>query len=106
MSKQYFGNSYEGAIRLLGNKTTRKIANNTQLEKYSDREYAAVRLHSTEVVRYYPNGDIQLNSGGYRTSTTKERLNTFSPVNVSQRDFAWYVNGVEKFQDDMIIGRE
>lgn len=102
MSK-HFGNSYEGAVQFLGSKTSRKIDNNTYLEKYSDREYAAVRLHSTEVVRYFPNGDIQLNSGGYRTVTTKDKLNVFSPARVYQRDFSWFVNEGEKFQDNIVI---
>ena len=95
--------SYSEAESLLKNKLTRKVAGNTYLEKYSDRDYIAVRFHWTEVVRYFPNGDVQLNSGGYRTATTKARMNEFSPATVYQKDFQWYVNGGEEFRDNMVI---
>jgi hypothetical protein len=31
---------------------------------------------------------------GWRTRTTKERLNGLEGVNIVQRDFQWYLNGV------------
>lgn len=37
----------------------------------------AIRLHSTDVITYYPNGEIRLNSGGFQTVTTKQRMNAY-----------------------------
>ncbi len=93
--------NYSEAESILKNRQSRKVGNNTYLERYSD--YIAVRLHWTEVVRYLPNGDVQLNSGGYRTATTKARINEFSPASVYQRDFQWFVNGGEEFRDNMTV---
>lgn len=36
-------------------------------------------------------GKVYLNNGGYKTSTTKTRINRYSPHKVIQRDFEWYV---------------
>jgi hypothetical protein len=51
----------------------------------------AIRYHATNVVLYYANGMIRIHSGGFRTRTTKERINEYSPVSVFQRSFAWFV---------------
>lgn len=34
-----------------------------------------IRLHLTDIVTYQPNGDIVLNTGGWNTITTKDRIN-------------------------------
>ena len=53
-------------------------------------------------------GRIQLNSGGYRTTTTKRRMNQcLLGHRVYQRDFAWYVSApdgtVRPFEDGMLL---
>lgn len=58
------------------NRAGRKLANNTYLER-RDGDTIAVRLHETDVVTFRPNGDTVLNSGGWRTLTTKDRINEF-----------------------------
>lgn len=55
----------------------RKIANNTYLERLVDNSIA-VRLHATDVVVIFPDDVVVLNSGGWRTKTTKDRLNRFA----------------------------
>lgn len=71
-------------------KDRRKIANNTYLERRGDD--IAVRLHDTDVVTYKANGDVVLDSGGWRTYTTKERMSTYGPFKwVSQDKGVWYV---------------
>lgn len=47
--------------------------------------------HQTPVVAKKDN-KIWLNNGGYYTSTTKERINRYSPFKVYQRDYEWYVS--------------
>lgn len=48
--------------------------------------------HQTPVVAE-KNGEYRLTSGGWQTSTTKERINQYTPrgVKVIQRDYEWYV---------------
>jgi hypothetical protein len=67
------------------------IANNTHLVRRNE-ETIAVRLHSTDVVTYYKDGDVMLNSGGWQTVTTKDRMNRFSPYSVWQEKGIWYVH--------------
>jgi len=50
----------------------KKIGNNTVL--YVDGDLAAVRLHQTDVVTFYADGRIELNSGGWQTATTRDRI--------------------------------
>lgn len=59
----------------------RKLCNHTYLEKRSAEEIA-VRLHSTDVVTFHANGDIDIHTGGWNTVTTKDRINGYSPVSV------------------------
>ena len=87
------------------NSTRRKLGNNTYLER-RDAESIAVRLHATDVVTFHANGDTVLNSGGWRTPTTKERINTYAPVSISQERGIWYVNRETVFADGMMIHKD
>ena len=64
-----------------------------------------LKYHSTIVIEYYPDGNYKLNSGGWRTKTTKDRINEFTPFNVIQRNNVWYVNGVP-FKDNITINKD
>jgi len=50
----------------------------------------ALRLHNTDVVTFYPNGSLVLDSGGWLTPTTKERMNRVSTLRVWQERGQWY----------------
>ena len=87
------------------NKTSRKIGNNTYAEILNDNT-VAIKLHSTYVVKIRNDGTYTLNSGGWQTVTTKDRINQYSPVRVYQRKFEWFVkiNGKEyPFIDGMVV---
>ena len=79
-------------------KNRRKLANNTYLERRSWNRIA-VRLHNTDVVTYIPGGRARLDSGGWETVTTKDRINRFSFVTLWQEKNVWYVAkpGEKKF---------
>jgi hypothetical protein len=67
------------------------IGNNTRLE---DRGNCfAVRLHGTDVVSFHPDGSIVLDSGGWQTVTTKDRMNKYLPAGwrVNQERGTWYL---------------
>ncbi len=85
--------------------SSKKIANNTLEINLLDGT-KAIRLHHTNVVTITKNGTVILDSGGWMTPTTKDRINCFSPYGISQRKNIWYVsiNGTEYiFNDGMQI---
>ncbi len=54
-------------------KMQKKVGNNTWLRR--DGDSISMRLHATDIVTVNPDGKITLNSGGWRTPTTKGRMN-------------------------------
>ena len=88
------------------NQQSRKLGNNTFLQRRG--EDIAVLLHSTDVITLHPNGGFTLDSGGWRTVTTKERINSYCPVGqLAQKHGEWtfYLNGhPHPFADGMMIG--
>jgi hypothetical protein len=73
----------------------------------------SVVYHSTEVVRVNPDGSVVLDSGGWRSFTTKARMNQAATqyglgYRVYQKAFDWFVsfNGHElTFTDGMTLTR-
>jgi hypothetical protein len=64
----------------LGDRETRKIGNNTYARRLAGPfGPIAVRLHQTDVVTAYCDGSVVLNSGGWRTVTTKDRIGRYLP---------------------------
>jgi len=75
----------------LGYISRKKIANNTY-ELIKTTGERVIRLHNTDILTF--KGDnIILNSGGYRTTTTKDRLNRYLPYNIRiyQKNYKWYI---------------
>ena len=73
-----------------GVKSAKKIGNNTFEVIYKDG-CRAIRLHRTDVVTYRPDGACILNTDGWDTVTTKDRINKYANVRVVQEDFKWFV---------------
>lgn len=84
--------TYSEAKEKLENSRTgrRKLKNNTYLE-WRGVAAIAVRLHKTDVVTLHEDGSYTLNSGGWRTVTTKDRINTYAPVSLFSDKGEWYV---------------
>jgi hypothetical protein len=55
----------------------RKLENNTYLERHDDS--IAVRLHGTDVLAFYRDGGIGIDTGGWNTVTTRDRMNRYLP---------------------------
>lgn len=70
----------------------RTLQNNTQAVRLSGGAIA-VRLHSTDVLTFNQDGTVVLDSGGWLTYTTKDRINTYLPRDWSlyQERGSWYV---------------
>lgn len=75
--------------------------------------YTGVRLYSTDIVIFNDNV-IKLNSGGWRTTTTKNRINQASEefhlgLSVYQRKGEWFAQSVcgnpQKFFDGISFAR-
>ena len=73
-----------------GVKSAKKIGNNTFEVIYKDG-CKAIRLHCTDVVTYRPDGACILNTDGWETRTTKDRMCKYAPVWVYQVDSIWYI---------------
>lgn len=84
------------------NRSQRKIGNNTYAYIQHDGS-VAIELHGTKVVVLYPNGLVKLNSGGWRTHTTKKRINQYSPVRIYQEKYQWYLANGTEFEDNMVV---
>jgi len=90
------------ATTTIKNRDTKKVGNNTYLVKINP-ETIGVRLHNTIIVRIHADGSYTLNSGGWRTVTTKNRINKFCPVRVFQRNHDWYIGEGEPFYDGIKV---
>jgi hypothetical protein len=82
--------TFSKALDKLDGRDSRKIANNTYLERIA-ADAVAVVLHGTAVVTFRRDGTCTLDSGGWKTATTKDRINNFSPFRVSQVRGVWLV---------------
>lgn len=100
---------YQDAVSMVRGKRNanrRKVGNNTYAEILPNGS-VGIMLHSTYVVKIHEDNTYTLNSGGWQTVTTKDRINQYSPRRVYQRNFEWFVNinGKEyPFIDGMVVG--
>ena len=103
--------NYTQAAAYLGTKTVRplrgtghRVANEVRRINESS---IAIRYCNTDVVTYHADGRTVLDSGGFRTVTTKARINDHSDARVWQKDFEWFVGyrgQTTPFADGMVLG--
>jgi hypothetical protein len=76
---------------ILGNRDEKKIRYATWAVR--DHGGVGIKHHSTVVIKYAPSGTITLDTQGWHTPTTKERLNNWLPRNwgVYQENHVWYL---------------
>lgn len=101
--------TFTEAREKLGNRGSKKVANNTYLHAVTDvngNKGIAVRFHNTDVVVFYEDR-TEVYSGGWQTVTTKARINEFLPAGgISQKAGVWYWNTsdpVEFEEGDYIV---
>jgi hypothetical protein len=79
---------------ILGNRDSLRLGNNTYLvSRFSPEEndkHIAIRLHNTDIVKFYSNGRITLHTGGWQTLTTADRINQFIAGRVFQKNWNWF----------------
>lgn len=68
---------------------SRMVAKATIHMKFPDGT-EKLKYHTTIVAEKSPDGIYTLNSGGYKTSTTKARIEDFSKIRIYQKKGIWY----------------
>jgi hypothetical protein len=81
------------ANNLMGKRDSYKIQNHTYLKR-RDSATIAVMFWATDVVTYNQDGSVCLDTGGYRSMSTRERMNAYNPLGsvVIERGDWWYYN--------------
>lgn len=99
LRKYSWVDSFADAEDALNGRNSKKIGNNTYLKRRGDK--IAVQLHNTDVVTFTQNGEYILDTGGYFSNTTKDRLNRYTPsyIDIYQRDYEWFVDVGEETRD-------
>lgn len=87
----YSNDKYRELREFIGNRGTRKLAGNTYAR--IDGDAVVVKYHQTDIATLRPDS-VTINNGGWFTSTTKERLNTFCLPrgwSLFQRNHEWFL---------------
>jgi hypothetical protein len=99
-------------------KLSRKLANNTYLVRHSGvpGDSIHLKLHDTYIITWYADGRTELNTGGWRTVTTKARINEYlaDGFGISQVRGQWYLTRYQNgqhtdlclFEDGLIIAAD
>lgn len=87
-----FAEALEWLWRNAPGRSSARLGNNTYLEFFSGGGIV-VRFHNTRIVWFREDEaqSVQLFTGGYRTVTTKERINQFILGYVFQKKGKWFV---------------
>lgn len=89
--------SYEQALRFLNGKKERPFAHNTRIEfedgNLQNGGVVVIKYHGNPITIFHPDLTI-FSSCGWKTSTTKERINWFLPDGFSlwQEKSVWYIS--------------
>ena len=100
---------------ILGNvnyKNEQKVGHNTYKYQEIETNYECIRYCKTDIITWFGSGKIILNSDGYKTVTTKKKMNEFQNiVHVYQKNHTWYcswndgsIEDVEYF-DGMVVDK-
>jgi len=84
--------SYKQACEYLGKKDSRPLRYKTRVNRRG--ENIAITHHETDIITYQPSGSVIIDTQGWHTSTTKDRLNNHLPIEfyIWQHDSVWYIN--------------
>jgi len=96
-------NTYDGFDAYLGRKNRRPLSHNVYVVR--DGVDIVVVYHWTNILTFRPDGTVMLNSGGFRTVTTKGNINQYSDCYVYQEKHVWYFSygdaDKKEFEDGM-----
>ena len=105
---------YKDLLAIVGrgrSRTSAKLGNHTYATKDSDGTIN-VKYHATNIMSFHPDGSVTLRSGGWKTMSTKERLNFYMPFGffIAQDKGVWYITKggwggkrIRVFADEMTV---
>lgn len=96
--------TFEIAQSLLKKRESKKLCNNTYLHRHEDGTIS-VRLHDTDIIVIHEDDSYDLFTGGWRTNTTKDRLNAYAPIHLSARNGIWYFEDGAIFEEGIIVDK-
>lgn len=107
----FYGTSARTKTDLLGSTDTNELARSkiiarSTLELNFKDGTRIIRYHDTDIITFTPEGNTILNSGGFRTSTTKSRMNEYAKIYIWADKGNWYflTNGEEHlFYDGITV---
>lgn len=84
---------YVGLFKKTGKRSAKRIASNVLLIEQNGKRI--VRLYETDILTDNGDGTITVDNGGHATRTTHKRINEFSNLYASSKQFETYINGVK-----------
>lgn len=94
---------YYGSISdLIGDKDSKQIGHNTIVHRLDDNT-VAVKYHRTNILKINQDNTVTISTGGWETSTTKDRLNQFLSCRgfgIFQKKGVWYIK--ERGDDEAV----
>ena len=81
----------EAVSAFLERKPFRK--SNMSVEAYGNE--FRLKLHGNSIASIDELGVLSVSNAGWSSNTTKERLNGIPGVHIKQKNWTWYLNGVE-----------
>lgn len=79
---------------------SKKLEHNTYEVTFANGD-RAVRFHKTNIVTFHPDGSVTLNSGGFHTQTTSERIRRHAKSFALYSDRGvWYVGFVRRIKGE------
>lgn len=81
-------------------------SNNTRIVR-TGKSSVGIKLHKTVIIEYFEDGRIKLNTDGWKTITTRNRMNAFqNHFSIWQEKFIWYLEyqfNTYLYEDRMIL---
>lgn len=96
--------TFPKCLEIIKNRETKKLGNNTYLVR--DGQVFHVRFHKTNILTIDPMSTFTYRTGGWRTVTTKQRLNEYGPVSIYSKSGIWYCTsekGNWVFQEECVF---
>ena len=99
---------YRSLSNLIDGRESKKIGNNTIVHRLDD-DTVAIKYHRTNILKINQENVVTISTGGWETTTTKDRLNQFLNCRgyyIFQKKGVWYIKGNDEtveYQDGMRI---
>lgn len=94
---------YVGLFKKTCKSKAKTIASNVLLVEKEDGK-RAIRLYETDIVTDNGDGTLTVDNGGYSTMTTHKRINEFSSLHASRKNWETYVNGINLNEQQVFEG--